>query len=40
MVEALYNAKKLFHADAGIRMPWSVSTTRGSGIPPAGGVSD
>jgi hypothetical protein len=30
MYEKLYKQSKLLHGDQGIRMPWSVSATRGT----------
>lgn len=34
-----YAQKQMLHGDAGIRMPWSVSATRGSGASRSGGAT-
>jgi hypothetical protein len=36
MAERFYKQNQMLHGDQGIRMPWSVSATRGSGEPRTG----
>jgi len=39
MYELFYKQTAMLHGDQGIRMPWSVSATRGSGEPRMGGTT-
>jgi hypothetical protein len=39
MYEKLYKQNQMLHGDQGIRMPWSVSATRGTGESRQGGTN-